>query len=65
MLAAAVLAERKNRNRSSWMAWCFVLPPLALVLAFLPRAEAAPKTKRASEDDDDEDGIDEVLDGGN
>jgi hypothetical protein len=47
------------------MAWCFVLPPLALVLAFLPRAEAAPKTKRASEDDDDEDGLDEVLDAGN
>jgi hypothetical protein len=27
----------KNRDYSSWMAWCFVLPPLVLILLLLPR----------------------------
>ena len=35
--AGAVLAGVKNRDYSSWTAWCFVLPPLVLVLLVLPR----------------------------
>ena len=41
MIAAAVLASQKNRNRSYWMAWCFVLPPLVLILLLLPRYQGA------------------------
>jgi hypothetical protein len=44
---AAMLAARSSPSGKTasvpWMAWCFVLPPLAIVLAFLPRADAAPK----------------------
>jgi hypothetical protein len=32
-----LLAGVKNRDYSSWIAWCFVLPPLVLVLLLLPR----------------------------
>lgn len=35
-VAAAILAGVKNRNYSSWAAWCFVLPPLLVVLILLP-----------------------------
>jgi hypothetical protein len=38
--AAAIgglLAGAKNRDYSFWIAWCFVLPPLVLVLMILPR----------------------------
>lgn len=62
MIAAAILAGQKNRNRSFWMAWCFVLPPLVIVLALLDRAEGRP-SKRRARGDDDEDEIDDILDG--
>ena len=32
-----VLAGVKNRDLSSWIAWCFVLPPLVFILLLLPR----------------------------
>jgi hypothetical protein len=32
-----LLAGLKNRDYSAWIAWCFVLPPLVLVLLILPR----------------------------
>jgi hypothetical protein len=32
-----LLAGVKNRDYSSWIAWCFVLPPIVLVLLILPR----------------------------
>ena len=36
-LLGGVLAGIKNRDYSSWIAWCFVLPPLVLVLLLVPR----------------------------
>jgi hypothetical protein len=44
-----VLAGVKNRDYSFWIAWCFVLPPLVLFLAMLPRYEG-PRPKRPSLD---------------
>ena len=64
MLAAAILADRKNRNRSFWMAWSFILPPLALVLAFLPRADEPPKKPRSPEEEREDD-IEDILDADN
>jgi hypothetical protein len=32
-----VLAGVKNRDYSAWIAWCFVLPPLVLVLLLVPK----------------------------
>lgn len=61
MLAAAVLADKKNRNRSSWMAWCFVLPPLAVVLALLPRADEPPQKSPSAQEERDDD-IEDILD---
>ncbi len=36
-IAGGLLAGVKNRDFSSWIAWCFVLPPLLLVLLILPK----------------------------
>jgi hypothetical protein len=33
---AALLAGYKNRNYSTWMGWCFLFPPLVIVLLLLP-----------------------------
>ena len=35
--AAGILAFRKNRDVSFWMSWCFVLPPLVLMLLPMTR----------------------------
>jgi hypothetical protein len=35
--AGGLLAGSKNRDYSSWIAWCFVLPPLLFILLLLPR----------------------------
>ena len=44
-VAAAILAlvfsGPKNRDYSFWMAWCFVLPPLVIVLILLPKKQGA------------------------
>jgi hypothetical protein len=61
MVAAAILADRKNRDRSFWMASSFVMPPLAIVLALLPRADEPP-TKSPSSEEEREDDIEDILD---
>lgn len=38
-LIAGILAGVKNRDYSFWIGWCFLLPPLVLFLALLPRHE--------------------------
>lgn len=49
-IIAGLLAGVKNRDYSSWIAWCFVLPPLVLVLLLLPRYEGSrPKQPRLDE----------------
>ncbi|MBI1649749.1 hypothetical protein [Hyphomicrobium sulfonivorans] len=45
-----VLAGIKNRDYSSWIAWSFLLPPIALVLLLLPRLEGPrPRQPRLDE----------------
>lgn len=34
---AAVFAGAKNRDFSFWIAWCFLVPPLIIVLMLLPK----------------------------
>jgi hypothetical protein len=36
-IAGGIFAGIKNRDLSAWIAWCFLLPPLVLVLLILPR----------------------------
>jgi hypothetical protein len=43
-IAGAILAKSRNRNMSSWAAWCLLLPPLVGVLYLLPKTTpAAPR----------------------
>ncbi len=49
---AGFFAIQKNRDYSSWAAWTFVLPPLLLVLLFLP-SRKAPPPRRPSLDEED------------
>lgn len=49
---AAVLAGTKNRDHSSWAAWCFILPPLVIVLALLP-AYTGIRQRRPTLDEED------------
>jgi len=45
-----IIAGMKNRDYSSWIAWCFVLPPLVLVLLLLPRHQGPrPRQPRLDE----------------
>lgn len=55
-IAASILgglvAGAKNRDYSFWIAWCFVLPPMLLVLLVLPRHEGQ-RPRRPSVDEED------------
>ena len=35
-LLGALLSTAKNRDISAWTAWCFLLPPMLLLLALMP-----------------------------
>lgn len=49
---AGLLAGIKNRDYSFWMAWCFIVPPLILLLLFMPRY-TGPRPRRRPLDEDD------------
>ena len=51
-VAAALIAGARNRDHSSWAAWCFLLPPLLIVLILLP-TNTGPKRRRPSLDEED------------
>jgi len=51
---AAVLAGYKNRDISYWTAWCFIFPPLIIVLLLLPRHQG-PRPRQPRLDDLDHD----------
>jgi len=51
-VAGGLLAGVKNRDYSSWIAWCFVLPPLVLILLILPKFEGPrPRQPRLDENE--------------
>ena len=49
---AALIAGARNRDHSAWAAWCFIFPPLLIILALLPR-NTGPKRRRPSLDEED------------
>jgi hypothetical protein len=53
-ITAGILAGKKNRSAAAWVAWCFLLPPALLVLAWLP-ANAQLQVRSSSRDEDDDD----------
>lgn len=49
---AGVLAGVKRRDHSFWAAWSFILPPMLLVLALIPKNQG-PKRRRPTLDEED------------
>jgi hypothetical protein len=47
-----VIASYKRRDHSAWAAWCFVFPPLLIVVALLQKNQG-PRPRRPSLDEDD------------
>jgi uncharacterized membrane protein YfcA len=48
----AIVAGWKNRDISAWAAWCFLVPPLAIVLALGPKRQG-PRPRQRSLDEED------------
>jgi len=54
-IAGGTIAAMKNRDYSSWAAWCFVFPPLVLAIILTPRNRGpAPQRRRLGDDGDPE-----------
>ncbi|MEZ5816516.1 MAG: hypothetical protein R3D44_05500 [Hyphomicrobiaceae bacterium] len=51
-VAGGLIAAARNRDHSWWAAWCFVLPPMIIILLFLPR-NTGPRPRRPSLDEED------------
>jgi drug/metabolite transporter (DMT)-like permease len=51
-VAGRVIAPRRNRDGSFWAAWCFIVPPLFLLLLVLPR-RTQPTPRRPTLDEED------------
>lgn len=49
---AGILAGVKNRDYSFWMAWCFLVPPLVIMLALLPRLSGTRPRRRSLDEED-------------
>jgi hypothetical protein len=50
------LAAMKNRDYSSWAAWCFILPPLVLAILVMPKNTGPTPVRRRLGDDGDPEG---------
>jgi hypothetical protein len=53
-ILGGILAGVKNRSYSAWIGWCFLVPPLVLVLALLPKNQG-PRPPPPKLDDFDHD----------
>lgn len=57
-LLAAAFAGAKNRDYSYWIAWCFLVPPLVVVLMLLPKHPGVrPRQPRLDDLDRDGNGV--------
>lgn len=54
-LIGGVTALMKNRDYSSWAAWCFVFPPLVIAILLTPKNLGPPPAPRRLGDDGDHD----------
>ena len=51
--AGGVIARMKNRDTSHWAAWCFLVPPVVLVLLMLSKRQG-PQRRRPTLDEEDQ-----------
>jgi hypothetical protein len=54
-LTGGILAAMKNRDYSSWAAWCFVFPPFVLAILPTPKNSGPAPVRRRLGDDGDPD----------
>jgi hypothetical protein len=54
--AGGFLAVMKNRDYSSWAAWCFIFPPLVIAIALTPKNRGPAPVRRRLGDDGDPEG---------
>lgn len=52
LLIAGILAVRKNRDYSFWMAWSFLVPPLVVLLAAMPKLGGPPPRRKSLDEED-------------
>lgn len=53
-IAGGVIAGVKRRDHSTWAAWCFILPPLVIVVAMLSKNQGPRPVRRSLDDEDRE-----------
>ncbi len=51
-LIAGIVAGIKRRDHSFWAAWSFMLPPMLLIVLFMP-ANKGPRQRRLSLDEEE------------
>lgn len=54
-ILGGVLAAMKNRDYSSWAAWCFVFPPFVIAILLTPKNTGPAPARRRLGDDGDPD----------
>ncbi|OYW56459.1 MAG: hypothetical protein B7Y80_06590 [Hyphomicrobium sp. 32-62-53] len=54
-IVGGVLAAMKNRDYSSWAAWCFVFPPFVIAILLTPKNQGPAPARRRLGDDGDPD----------
>ncbi len=54
-ITGGLLAAMKNRDYSSWAAWCFLFPPFVLAILLTPTNAGPPPPRRRLGDDGDPD----------
>ena len=52
-IIGGLLAASKRRDHSFWAAWCFLLPPMLLILLLLPK-NLGPRPRQPSLDELDQ-----------
>ncbi len=55
-ILAAFIATWKNRDYSSWAAWCFLVPPLLIALLLSPKNPGPPPRRPTLDQLDGRDG---------
>jgi len=51
-IIAAIVANRKKRDISAWVAWAFILPPSLLVLLCLGARQRPPSPRPTLDEED-------------
>lgn len=48
----AYMAASKNRDWSAWAAWCFLIPPMLVLLVLMPKRKGPPPRRPTLDEED-------------